>query len=131
MISLIFMFINGAFKALSDLSSEGLIFPKSSSWENKWYMPHSHLIPNKKKLWYYLYLYAPQYKERFPYSSTFLVFLTDKWHLIESVRIFSVLFAIVGYKSFFLGVIADFVLLWGIRTIGFTLVYEYFKRKGR
>lgn len=31
--------------------------------------------------WWYFGLHKPEYVEKFPYSSTLLVFLTDKWHL--------------------------------------------------
>lgn len=129
MISLLFLFLNGSMKALSDLSSEGIIFPKSSSYENKWKVVHHHLVRNSKSPWYYFGLYTPPFKERFMYSSTFLVFLTDGFHFIESLRVMFMLFAVLSYKSVFGYVIADLILLWGVRTIGFTIVYEYFKRR--
>jgi hypothetical protein len=129
MLSLFAILLVGVLKALSDLSSEGVVFPKSSSWESKWYVHNHHLMPNKKKVWYYLWLYTPPFKERFPYSSTFLVSLTDSFHKIETLRIVAVIVAILGYKSFGLPIVAEFGLLWLVRTVGFSVVYEYFKRR--
>jgi len=34
----------------------------------------------------YLWLYTPRHKERFPYSSTMMVFLTDGEHLFQLVK---------------------------------------------
>jgi len=36
--------------------------------------------------WYYFKLYTPSYVEKFPFSTTILVFLTDDWHLLNWVR---------------------------------------------
>lgn len=56
------------------------------SWLNKWKTTVSERagempILNYKGHWYYLGLYTSKYLERFPYSSTVLVFTTDAWHL--------------------------------------------------
>ena len=42
-----------------------------------------YVIESKQAPWYYLYIYKPKYIEAFPYSSTFLVFLTQGWHLAK------------------------------------------------
>ena len=55
---------------------------KGNSWKNKW---KRGLVENTDRLWYYLWLYRPPYKERFPYSSTFLVWTTDMFHLSKTV----------------------------------------------
>ena len=50
---------------------------KSKSWGNKYFQP----LEKYKPKWYYLGIIKPLYKERFPFSTTSLVFLTDYWHL--------------------------------------------------
>lgn len=52
---------------------------------------------NYNKLWYYLWLYKPDYKEAFPYSTTFLVFITQGWHLLKFA-----MFQIIGFAFTFL-----------------------------
>lgn len=63
----------------------------SESWKNKWkweplaqngYKRQSVRVRYEQidKPWYYFGLFKPEYKEKFPYSSTILVFLTDEWH---------------------------------------------------
>ena len=59
------------------------------SWKNKYKTP---LTPFKPK-WYYPVL-APKLEERFPFSSTMLVFLTDAWHLLKSTMIVCICLAI-------------------------------------
>lgn len=79
-------FLAGVANALMDLSSEGRFkkkyFNKSESWVNKWKYP---LEPAEPK-WYYFGI-VPKYKEKFPYSSTWLVAYTDFWHLMQSVML--------------------------------------------
>lgn len=70
------------------------------SWGNKWHwtfdmskpMPtimesggELFRIKQDRKPWYYFGLFKPEFVEAFPYSSTVLVFLTDKWHFMKWV----------------------------------------------
>lgn len=81
--SFIFIGIAFSFKGLMDISGrdgfENDWFNKSKSWTNK-YKPG--LIPNYKH-WYYLGFITTKYKEKFIFSSTALVFITDGWHLLQ------------------------------------------------
>ena len=68
------------FKAHMDAIDDSGI--KSSEWRNKyeidkWYNP---VDVKSKNHWWYFGLYKPAYAEKFPFSSTALVFLTDRWH---------------------------------------------------
>jgi len=83
----------GYFKAKADSVAH-----KSDSinenWYKKWARSKENYCPinniEKKQKWYYfgtkyhhwwyLGFFKPKYIERFPYSSTILVFLTDRWH---------------------------------------------------
>jgi hypothetical protein len=58
---------------------------KSSEWKSKyqlddWYNP---VNTQSKNHWWYFGLYQPTYAEKFPFSSTALVFLTDRWHAYQ------------------------------------------------
>lgn len=100
MISILFLFLERVFKALSDIiksswaSSIFSLLPPThwlvkwgkDSQNNKWKLDDKdHLIPNTEKKWYY-FGHDPEYKERFFLSSTWLVALTDLWHTSEYVR---------------------------------------------
>lgn len=75
----------GLFNGQMDYIKENQL--DSESWKNKWYWNITvqygkHRLPYESK-WYYFGLYKPEFKERFPFSSTILVFTTDKWHLFK------------------------------------------------
>lgn len=64
----------GHFKGRMDgLADEGI---KNLDWHEK----YDFTKPGTTKHWWYLGLYKPRFPERFPLSSTVLVFLTDRWH---------------------------------------------------
>jgi hypothetical protein len=64
----------GHFKGKMDgITDEGI---KNLDWHEKYDFTKS----GETKHWWYLGLYKPRFPERFPFSSTILVFLTDRWH---------------------------------------------------
>ncbi len=88
-------FLWGAFKGLSDktLFYDGYL--SGNDWKNKWKLtPAGELIQSTRAPWYYLGLYTPEYVEKFPYSSTFLVAFTDRWHRFQLLERLSVVAAI-------------------------------------
>ena len=127
MISLLLLFIAGIFDAARDLISfryAQSIFYKLNpyfwdperSWKNKYRMPFEKGEP----LWYYFNLYTPMFKEKFPYSTTALVFLTDAWHLLKALVLICFLFAIVYYKPI-VGFWGDIWILFIAYSISFNL----------
>lgn len=58
---------------------------KSSEWKNKYALDEwdRPLDVSKKNHWWYFGLYKPTYAERFPFSTTALVFTTDRWHAYQ------------------------------------------------
>jgi hypothetical protein len=46
----------------------------------EWHQKYDFTKTGNPKHWWYLGLYKPRFPERFPFSSTILVFLTDRWH---------------------------------------------------
>jgi len=150
MISLILIFLAGIFNAFMDefkiwSSSRWWNLPKThwfykwagdgASWKNKWAVyPNGSLKANTKRLWYYLWLYKPAYKERFPYSTTILVFATDGWHFFQMLWRTSFTFAVVFYVpiltiSYIPDWISQFVYLTIAYLVPFNIFYEYILRK--
>jgi len=113
MLTLILLFLNRSFKALSDkikssfndsiLSNikNDLIrdwCDPSKSWYLKWKIVDGKQVLQTKKLWYYLWIFTPKYVERFPFSSTWLVKYTDLWHTSEFIRRTSIAIIILSYS---------------------------------
>lgn len=107
-----------------DYSLLGIKFRKSwlnsgESWRNKWRLNSSgNLIPYRGKDWWYFGVY-PNYKERFTYSSTIFVWMTDAEHLFQSIQV------LIFHSAFFvwdwrLGIVAI------IGTYLFTFIKERF-----
>lgn len=81
----------GICKGISDGLAHDLNFDDSwwsNHWKNKYKRDGDYpeiLLPYHSK-WYYLGLHTPEFEERFPYSSTVLVFITDAWHFFNFIR---------------------------------------------
>lgn len=92
LISLCFM-AAAYFKAHMDAIDDTGI--KSSEWKNKYQLDEwdRPLFTHKKNHWWYFGLYKPRYAEKFPFSTTALVFLTDRWH---SYQMFTYRFLYMG-----------------------------------
>jgi hypothetical protein len=134
--------IGGIMKAFMDLSSEGNLpwkpkwfFDKSVSWKAKWKLDKQHnLIPaTKGDNWWYFGIIKPKYKEKFPLSSTLLVFISDFWHLSQGfflkfilvgVYIHEPMFGQLWYHQLF-----EFWLLYILMLVPFELTYSYMKKK--
>lgn len=111
------------------------------SWENKWKMKRildsAYFSPEiaTKKPWYYLGAYKPKYVERFPFSSTALVFLTDPWHffkwMMNTCFETGLWIGVLGYKNWMYWwlVVIGVVLLKVVRGISFTLFFDHFLLK--
>jgi hypothetical protein len=75
----------GLFKGRLDATAD--TGKKTDSWKNKYEVnPDGTLVPTESKNhWWYYGLYKPNYAEKFPLSSTALVFLTDDWHKYQFI----------------------------------------------
>ena len=86
-ITIVLLVLSGVFKAVMDLSSEHRFreefWNKNESWHLKWKTDNNFNLTGSGKHWWYFGLHRTRYDERFPYSSTILVFLTDGWHLFQ------------------------------------------------
>jgi hypothetical protein len=81
--------IAGVAKALMDRSAEGalpwdpMFWYKDASWRSKWFIgPGGFLEPSNWPTWFPAAI-KPKYRERFLFSSTLFVGLTDGWHLMQ------------------------------------------------
>ena len=54
----------------------------TTDWLRKWEVPPIKGFNH----WWYCKLHTPKAKERFPFSSTILVFLTDAWHFFNWIQ---------------------------------------------
>jgi hypothetical protein len=72
--------VAGYFKAQLDAIADSGI--KSNEWKNKYKLnENGNLVSaDTQDHWWYFGLYKPRFAEKFPFSSTALVFMTDKWH---------------------------------------------------
>lgn len=68
-------------------------------------------------------------KPRFFGSTTFLVWLTDGWHLVDKFFITFIMLAIVNYSHMTMYAIADFIIYYLVFTGVFELVWRLLKTK--
>ena len=75
----------GLFKGRLDATAD--TGKKTDSWKNKYEVnPDGTPVPTESKNhWWYYGFYKPNYAEKFPLSSTALVFLTDDWHKYQFI----------------------------------------------
>jgi len=133
MLSLIFIILAGICNAVCDVlftQMDRSIFSNLSfnqtifwdvriSWRNKWKSPLSRYTKNQ---WFY-FGFNPIYEERFTYSSSILVFLTDGWHLTKAIMLLWIMLAVVCYEPIITPLV-DLFILYGAFTFTFTIFYE-------
>ena len=134
MITLILIVLIGIINALMDIimgrynqSIFSLFNPDwwnpQLSWKHKWVYPLESTI----KAWYYFGFY-PRYKERFIYSSTIFVGLTDAWHFFKIFFIFFIVLGIVCYTPI-INPYIDWLVYYITWTSVFTIFYDYIFNK--
>lgn len=101
----------------------------SESWKNKWLFSEFKEPVHPYNYWYYFGLYKPKYQEKFIYSSTILVFLTDEWHWKKWLCFTCIELAIAylfvkAYGLPWWCVPCDVLLSKTVRGLGFTLKYD-------
>lgn len=120
--SIFFFIIASYFKGQMDY----ILFKKNNpQWKKKWKLtPAGKLIPYEKKDWYYFGIY-PKFKESFPYSSTLLVFFTDKWHFYQFVFL-RCFYLALGFQLFvwYIAIISALVLFPLLYGAAFYFAYE-------
>tara|TARA_R110000737_G_scaffold349541_1_gene385988 strand:+ start:303 stop:728 length:426 start_codon:yes stop_codon:yes gene_type:complete len=138
LIAIILLALGGISKAFMDLCSVGMLpwkgyyWSKSESWRSKW-ETHNHMpvLSIKGDNWWYLGIIKLQYKEKYPFSSTILVFATDFWHLSQFFFLKFIIVGaylaepITGYQ------IVDLSILYVSMLIPFELTHNFIKNKSK
>lgn len=127
MVTLIFCILAGLFNGLINRIS---FHWSSDAWE--WMRDKAHFW-NPKDSWKNKYKDGdPKKGERFLFSSTLLVSLTDGWHLLKLLTQISMTCAVVFYpgssglifETTILRIALDFVLCYWVFELGFFITYK-------
>lgn len=120
-----------ALYAIKDLQSHGKLrwmdYNDNFWGENSYYRKYTSIMQPPLDNWYYR-LFKIGYKERWPTSATFTVFLTDGWHLCQFL--FTILFCIsaVSYETI-VNRWVDGCIYWGVWKLVFWIVYNSLQKK--
>jgi len=122
-LSILLILLSGIAKAICDVSSTNGSNDKLSSLKQTYWRKSVSSV-NKWKNG------DPKQGERFLFSSTLLVSLTDAWHLFDVIRDFSFIFS--GITLFFIFNISGIsiwyiLLLYPIKQVIFQIVYSWLR----
>lgn len=104
---IIFGFIYYIFNELEDecRGNTWKIFPNilnsENTWKNKWKLDENNNLTPYKSKWYHFGI-NPHNEEKFPYSSTIFVSITDSEHLFQGIKNLAIYigFWVIGFKYF-------------------------------
>lgn len=122
-LNILFLVLAGIAKGYLDaIADKGV---KTDEWRNK------YDFTRNKNHWWYLGLYKPRYSEKFPFSSTLLVALTDKWHRAQlfMLRFMYLAIAVALTQKVFLVFFLSFVVFPIVVGIPFEIIYTKNKKK--
>jgi hypothetical protein len=116
-------FFKGRLDAIADEEVKNL------EWDKKYDLTK----PGNTKHWWYFGLYKPKFPERFPFSATALVFLTDKWHFNQflMLKCFQGAIAFLIAGNIFTWFLLTFAIFPFINGVVFELTYEDYRKKLR
>ena len=129
MLSLILVILAGFFNAVMDVlftRFEVSVFKSfnpdwwnpAKSWKQKWKMP----LTKVSKSWYSS-IFPTTYQERFPLSSTSLVWLTDAWHMAKALMLACLFVAVTVHETIW-STSVDWLIYYVCFTSTFTLFYS-------
>jgi hypothetical protein len=115
-------FFKGRLDAIADEDIKGF------EWEKKY-----DLTRSKRNHWWYFGWYKPAHPERFPFSSTALVFLTDKWHFNQfmMLKCYQGLIAFFISGNLFTWFLFTFIIFPFINGLIFEMTYNPYRKKLR
>jgi hypothetical protein len=124
---LAFLMLAAFFKGRLDAVADEDI--KDAEWVNKYDFTKS----GETKHWWYFGLYTPKFPEKFPFSATALVFLTDRWHFNQFMvlKCFQGAIAFLIAGNVFTWFLLTFVIFPFINGTIFELTYENYRKKLR
>lgn len=91
-----------------------------------WHSKYDYKTPVLKNHWWYFGLYTPTFNERFPFSSTLLVSLTDNWHMVNYIRHLCMMIAV---STFTPRPLVFLLVGWAIHSVVFHFTYTNMKGK--
>lgn len=102
---------------------------KDAEWRNKYKKEDGKLVKPTNH-WWYFGLYKPTYQEKFPFSSTVFVFVTDRWHWWQfaMLRYFYLAIAHGVTENIMYQLLLSFVLFPIVLGITFEMVYKCKKK---
>ena len=118
LVIMILLLLAGHFKGKMDaVADEGI---KNLDWSKKY-----NFTKLRGKPWWYFGLYEPKFPERFPFSTTILVFLTDRWHRNQffMLRCFYLIMAILISSNLLIILLNAFVIMPVLVGIAFEVSY--------
>ena len=123
----VFLALFGHFKGRLDATADENI--KELEWSNKYDFTKS----GETKHWWYLGLHTPKFPEKFPFSSTALVFLTDKWHMYQflMLRCFYMSLSLTISGNIFTFILLTFVIFPILVGVFFEPSYQGYRKKLR
>ena len=123
----ILLALAGFFKGRLDAIADEDI--KDIEWNKKYDFTKS----GETKHWWYFGLYTPKFPEKFPFSATALVFLTDRWHFNQFMvlKCFQGAIALIISANVFTWFILTFGIFPIINGIPFEISYERYRKKLR
>jgi hypothetical protein len=123
----VLLVLAGFFKGRLDAIADEEV--KDLEWDKKYDFTKSGDV----KQWWYFGLYKPKFPEKFPFSTTALVFLTDKWHFNQflMLKCFQGAIAFLIAGNIFTWLLLTFGVLPLINGISFETSYEKYRKKLR
>ena len=132
-ICIVLLIVSAYAKGLMDISGmDGFgvdnIKNRSDSWRLKYATDeHGWLKPYLKK-WYHPRWWTPKFEEKFPFSTTIFVFLTDYWHFTQFIFLnsYALVLSYFIYSTFnnLWAFLIAFLVIKVTYGIGFNLAYE-------
>jgi len=122
-LSIFFLVLAGIAKGYLDaIADKGV---KTDEWRNK------YDFTRNKNHWWYFGLYKPRYSEKFPFSSTLLVALTDKWHRAQLImlRFMYLAVAVALTQNLFGIILLSFAVFPIVVGMPFEIIYTKNKKK--
>lgn len=97
----------------------------------EWHKKYDFTKPSTTKHWWYFGLYKPTFPEKFPFSTTALVFLTDKWHRAQffMLKSFYLAISLCMSDSWIIILLSVMVIMPIIVGVFFEASYDEAKRK--
>jgi hypothetical protein len=117
------LYLAGMAKAFSDAVTDENV--KNAEWQRK----YDFTKPVGRE-WWYFGLYKPTNAEKFPFSTTILVFLTDRWHLSQflMLRCFYTMIAISLFSNIWMILVFVLIIFPVITGMGFESTYQEFRK---